>query len=162
MWNDLAAKSRTTPSAVLGMLDILNSRAWPEFDRSRLQDVVQGATELAVAEPDEADALRFLSTLAAKVANFDVGMLDDLDLSELARSLTRRSPPRALSFLRSEIDAGRDPVIPIVTGTVADLNTAARGPSRVSFREALDDCLRRRVHHKQDGRTAANDCRYCR
>src|SRR6202040_484992 len=39
MWNDLAAKSRTTPSAVLGMLDILNSRAWPEFDRSRLQDV---------------------------------------------------------------------------------------------------------------------------
>jgi hypothetical protein len=119
MWNDLAAKSRTAPSAVLGMLDILNSRAWPEFDRGRLQDVVQGAAELAVVEPDEAGALRFLSTLAAKVANFDVGMLDDLNLSGLARSVTKRSPHHALLYLRSEINAGRDPVIPIVTG-VAD------------------------------------------
>jgi hypothetical protein len=119
MWNDLAAKSRTAPSAVLGMLDILNSRAWPEFDRSQLQNVVKGAAQLAIAEADEAEALRFLSTLAAKVANFDVGILGDLNLSGLARSLTRRSPHHALRYLRSEIDAGRDPVIPIVTG-IAD------------------------------------------
>jgi hypothetical protein len=116
MWNDLAAKSRTTPSAVLGMLDILNSRAWPEFDGSRLQDVVQVAARIAVAEPDEAGALRFLSTLSVKVANFDVGMLDDLDLPGLARDLTMRSPHCALSYIRSEIEAGREPVIPIVAG----------------------------------------------
>ncbi len=116
MWNDLAAKSRTTPSAVLGMLDILNSRAWPEFDRGRLRDVVQGAARLAAAEPNEADALRFLSTLATKVANFDVGMLDSLNLPSLAQAMTKRSPVNALTYLQSEVAAGRDPVIPIVAG----------------------------------------------
>lgn len=119
MWNDLVAKSSTTPSAVLGMLDILNSRSWPDFDRSRLQNVVQGAARIAVAEPDEAGALRFLSTLSTKVGNFDVEMLGDLNLSRLAKDLTRRSPHNALSYLRAEIESGRDPVIPIVKG-IAD------------------------------------------
>ncbi len=134
MWNDLAGKSRTTPSAVLGMLDILNSRAWPDFDRGRLQEVVQGAVEIVLTEPDEGDALRFLSTLAAKVANFDVGMLDDLNLSGLARSLTRRSRHHALSYFQSEIDAGRDPMIPLVTG-IAD------GLSEEHFDDETSDFL---------------------
>jgi hypothetical protein len=116
MWNDLAAKSRTTPSAVLGMLDILNSRPWPEFDSDRLKDVVQGAARLAAAEPNEADALRFLSTLATKVANFDVGMLDSLNLPSLAQAITKRAPVNAMAYLQSEVAAGRDPVIPIVAG----------------------------------------------
>jgi putative tryptophan/tyrosine transport system substrate-binding protein len=116
MWNDLAAKSRTTPSAVLGMLDILNSRPWPEFDSDRLKDVVQGAARLAAAEPNEADALRFLSTLATKFANFDVGMLDSLNLPSLAQAITKRAPVNAMAYLQSEVAAGRDPVIPIVAG----------------------------------------------
>jgi GTPase-associated protein 1, N-terminal domain type 1 len=116
LWNDLAAKARTTPSAVLGMLDILNSRASAEFDRGRLQDVVQSAARLAATEPDECDALRFLSTLATKVANFDPTMLARLDLASLAQAVTQRSPEHALEYLHSEVALGRDPVVPIVVG----------------------------------------------
>jgi GTPase-associated protein 1, N-terminal domain type 1 len=116
LWNDLAAKATTTPSAVLGMLDILNSRPSADFDRGRLQDVVRGAARLAADDHDEIDALRFLSTLATKVANFDTTLSSTIGLPALAREVAKRSPEHALEYLRSEVTAGRDPVIPIVTG----------------------------------------------
>jgi hypothetical protein len=116
LWNDLTAKATTTPSAVLGMLDILNSRSSAEFDPVRLLDVVRGAARLSADDPDEIDALKFLSTLATKVANFDPAMLAKIDLPGLAREVTTRSPEHALQYLQSEVSAGREPVIPIVAG----------------------------------------------
>jgi hypothetical protein len=116
LWNDLTAKAATTPSAVLGMLDILNSRASTYADRGRLLDAVRGAARLAVDDSEEIDALKFLSTLATKVANFDTEMLTEIDLLTLARQVTRRSPEHALQYLQSEVAAGREPVIPIVAG----------------------------------------------
>ena len=122
LWNDLTAKATTTPSAVLGMLDILNSRSPAEFDRAPLLDVVRNAARLAVDDPQEIEALKFLSTLATKVANFDAGMLAKIDLASLARQATRRSPEHALEYLRSEVAAGREPVIPIVAGLADGLS----------------------------------------
>lgn len=116
LWNDLATKAMTTPSAVLGMLDILNSRSSAEFDRRRLQDAVRHAARLASDDPNEIEALKFLSTLATKVANFDEVMLANIDLPNLAREVTKRSPEHALEYLQSEVTASREPVIPIVAG----------------------------------------------
>lgn len=116
LWNDLSAKAATTPSAVLGMLDILNSRSSTYADWGHLLDVVRGAACLAAESPEEIDALKFLSTLAAKVANFDMELLTKIDLSNLARQVTKRSPEHALQYLQSEVAAGREPVIPIVAG----------------------------------------------
>jgi hypothetical protein len=124
LWNDLAAKATTTPSAVLGMLDILNSRSTPEFDRARLQGTVLGAARLASDDPDEIDALKFLSTLATKVANLDPAMVPQIGLPELARQVTRRSPERALEYLASELAADREPGVPIVTGLADALGEA--------------------------------------
>lgn len=116
MWNDLVAKAATAPSAVLGMLDILNTRDATGLDRERLRDVIGRAAKQAASGPDDADALAFLSTLAAKIANYDLGMLDFLDLRGLAKTTTVRSPQVALAYLRSEATAGRDPATLIVAG----------------------------------------------
>lgn len=127
LWNDLSAKATTAPSAVLGMLDILNSRPSAEFDRDRLQEAVQGAARLAADDPDETDALRFLSTLATKVANFDRGMLAEINLPNFARGVTKRSPEHALAYLQMEVAAGREPVTPIVAGIADGLGETRLG-----------------------------------
>jgi hypothetical protein len=116
LWNELAAKARSTPSAVLGMLDILNSRDSVDKKDGRLSELIGSAAQRAAAGPDEADAWRFLSALATKVTNFDADMLDSLDLRGLSRNLALRAPDRALEFLQSEFAAGREPMLPIVVG----------------------------------------------
>lgn len=116
LWNELAAKAQSTPSAVLGMLDILNSRDSVGPKDGRLSELMGSAAHRAAAGPDEADAWRFLSALATKVTNFDADMLASLDLRGLSRNLALRAPDRALEFLQSEFAAGREPMLPIVVG----------------------------------------------
>lgn len=116
LWNDLTAKATTTPSAVLGMLDILNSRGSAEFDRGLLQSAVRGAARLASDGPNEIDALKFLSTLATKVETLDPTMVPKIGIPDLAREVTRRSPEHALEYLALEVAADRDPGTPIVAG----------------------------------------------
>jgi hypothetical protein len=116
LWNELAAKAKDTPSAVLGMLDILNSRALFDSKDGRLVELVGSAARLAASGPKEAEAWRFLATLAAKVSNFDAEMLASLDLKGLSRDLASRDPELALEFLLSEFQAGREPMAPMIVG----------------------------------------------
>lgn len=47
LWNELVAKAKTTPSAVLGMLDILNSQVAFRIDEERLSVLIKDAADLA-------------------------------------------------------------------------------------------------------------------
>lgn len=108
MWRELEAKARTTPNAVLGMLDILNSQnVRPATARARLEPLVMNAIKLASNESAPDGTWRFYLTLLGK-------FLDKLPSSTLLRQLRNASahlaadhPASAISILRETDDQGR-------------------------------------------------------
>ena len=69
LWHELASRASTTPTAVLGMLDILNSRDGPGADGwPGVFDTVVGAIELAAEGFPAREAWEFLLALDGKLA----------------------------------------------------------------------------------------------
>ena len=69
LWHELSSRAATTPTAVLGMLDILNSRGGPGAEGWRaLLDTVVGAIKLAGEGLSLRESWEFLLALDGKVA----------------------------------------------------------------------------------------------
>lgn len=67
LWNELLEKADTSPTAVLGLLDIAHSEVAPKsISRRRLVSTIDHAIELSRGNSSAGDHLRFLSTLLGK------------------------------------------------------------------------------------------------
>ena len=135
-WDELASRAKTTPTAVLGMLDILNSRGglgrrgW-----DRLSPMVYAALDSATVRSSPQESWDFLFALNAKVewSTAPAALADKLERA--ARSLARGAPEEALEAVE-ELHAD-------VYGSAAVLNGVADGVAESPAFEALSECLSR-------------------
>lgn len=108
LWNELAAKAETTPTAVLGMLDILNSRREiaPELFE-RLSPIMARAAKMASEILPEWEAWRFLVTLLGKLTAQLPPKSVLRKIEQSATSLAKRNPEVAFEFLEAESQKAR-------------------------------------------------------
>lgn len=103
LWHELIGKVRTTPTAVLGLLDIANSRG---ISNSDTLEVLDGAIAIALRtaivgmSPDQ--AWEFVTAIARKIRGLD---LQDglLALHDAAERLSVSSPQGAIAFLSQPV-----------------------------------------------------------
>ena len=97
LWHELASRAATTPTAVLGMLDILNSGAapgaamWPG-----LLNKVVGAIELAAEALAPQESWEFLLALEGKLAWETAPARLAEKVEDMARGVARRDAEQAL------------------------------------------------------------------
>lgn len=106
LWRELAEKANSTPTAVLGLLDILNSqpgtarRAMPTVGHLLSDGVANAVPKMAVE-----DAWSFLNTIEGKLRNREeLAVLND-ELEREAKLLTARDPNAAVKFTMEIQDA---------------------------------------------------------
>ncbi|MDE0396155.1 MAG: hypothetical protein OYK82_15425 [Gammaproteobacteria bacterium] len=96
-WDELASRAKTTPTAVLGMLDIMNSLGGPGPEAwGRLDSVVSGALDLTAARSSPRESWNFLLALNAKVKWRTAPQKLKGRLESVARSLSRAAPEATL------------------------------------------------------------------
>lgn len=107
LWNELAAKSDSSPNAVLGMLDILSSLPASKAPTS-VGATVDRALRLAVStfEPDQ--AWTFISTLLGKYELGEPPKAIRRVLANQAEALAKRDPAAAIELLMQMDKAGRE------------------------------------------------------
>lgn len=123
LWEDLKAKSRTTPNAALGLLDIASTRSSrnPEVIRS-LEPVLVKSVRMAIAQLPTEDAWRYLKALASKLSGEPTSFGMKNAISESTETLTRASPGVAIQFAVSLIGPGIfDPLIHSVCATLESI-----------------------------------------
>ena len=109
LWNELAKKTQATPTAVLGMLDILTLRSDLALQaRAYLDPIVQHSISKASSELPEAEAWTFLAALFAKLENQHVSDRSIRKTEQSASNLASRSPKAAFDFLQLEARNERD------------------------------------------------------
>ena len=102
LWNELTSRASTTPPAVLGMLDILNSRgnlgdqAW-----ARLLPTIVSAMDLATVRLTLEESWKFLFALEAKVERRTVPKALAHKMEATARRLARGDPHEALKVMEA-------------------------------------------------------------
>ena len=151
-WDELASRAHTTPTAVLGLLDILNSRGglsprgW-----DRLSPMVDAAVDLATLGTSARESWDFLFALTAKVEweNAPVGLARKI--GDSARALARDGPEIALGALTDLQTEALDgaTVLKGVGDGVAESSTFESLPESLSRLEpdqllrlvAASDCL---------------------
>ena len=118
LWNELFEKSKTSPNAALGLLDILASQNAFAAERSVLPTLSE-AIELSRRENSAFDHLRFLLTLLGKFAGRPV----PLSLLRLIRissdSVSQQNPKEAIEFLTSADNVVR-PLPRVLCASLAD------------------------------------------
>ena len=142
LWNELLEKSESSPTAILGLLDILNSRG-----RSSSEDLlpfvplVARGVDLAKKSMSSLDALRLLVTLSGK---FPSGQppIDVLSiLREGLSDIASKDPKAAISLLQDQ-GLGKQTHAPIVTVGIGDglatLRDAAETLQLASLLQAED------------------------
>jgi hypothetical protein len=108
LWNELAAKAETTPTAVLGLVDILNSLQGSAPEQvDKLQPLLERAIWRVTRESSTQQAWRFVSTLAGKLENRIPGTNVREMINLAAESLAERDPEAALTFLGAESNEAR-------------------------------------------------------
>jgi hypothetical protein len=103
LWNELSEKAPTTPSAVLGLLDILNSQR--DNSETRFESLfpqVARALDRAIHEFPDAQAWRFLTTLVRKFPNEAAPQRISIEIEKSAKVLACRKPQTAFEFLIEE------------------------------------------------------------
>lgn len=133
LWNELAEKAPTSSSAVLGMLDIVNSQpGLASYAMRSSRPLLVSAINSAVHSMPSADAWIFLQTLAGKVRGRD-------DLEELsveagrdAEGLAAFDPDAAIEFSRRFEDGSDAFPIDIMQGLADGLGAAVE--SAIDYR----------------------------
>jgi len=109
LWSELLAKSATTPSAVLGMIDILNSRREHSQDAfKRLSPIIAKSTDIACSSLPDAETWHFLATLVGKFSEQLPPKTVFRTIKAGATNLAGRNPRAALEFLQTESQASRN------------------------------------------------------
>ncbi|MBL4603398.1 MAG: hypothetical protein JKY84_11680 [Emcibacteraceae bacterium] len=106
LWNELIEKAKTTPTAVLGLLDILNSRQnLPDNILEHLSPLIIGSIHRAPTSINELETWKFYNRLLRKFPKQpSINYLLDL-LKIEATNLAKRKPIDAVHFL---IEAEQD------------------------------------------------------
>ena len=135
-WEELASRAKKTPTAVLGMLDILNARGGPGSQGwERLLPVLATALDLATVDSSPRESWDFLFALTAKVKWDTAPAPLARNLEGAVRSLARAGPEEALGVLNGLTADVRAPA------TV--LKGLGDGVAESSAFEGLSDCLSR-------------------
>ncbi|MCA1441996.1 hypothetical protein I6F07_17595 [Ensifer sp. IC4062] len=99
LWNELAEKAPTSASAVLGMLDIINSQ--PSLASNAMRGSLpslNAAISSAVATMSSAEAWSFLQTLSGKVHGRDALDILSIQATNDAKRLATSNPEAAIEF----------------------------------------------------------------
>ncbi|MFZ6044948.1 hypothetical protein ACFW0H_02345 [Pseudomonas sp. CR3202] len=124
LWEDLKKKSRTTPNAALGLLDIASTRSArkPEVIRS-LEPILVKAARMATSELPSEDAWKYLKALVSKLSGEPITFEMKNAIAESAARLTRTSPGEAIRFTLSLLSGPMafDPVVHGVCDTLDSL-----------------------------------------
>ena len=125
MWRELEGKVRTTPNAVLGMLDILNSHSIdPAVARAHLEPAVTQAVDLATASLPPGESWRFFSNLLGKFPKKLPSSRTLRRLKHASNTLARSQPASAVTALRDLHDQGK-PIPAILAAGMGDGLSAA-------------------------------------
>jgi hypothetical protein len=117
LWNELAVKAETMPTAVLGMLDILNSQreSAPEALQRLAPEIARAADMASVALPTP-EAWRFLTTLVGKFPFRPPPRTILRRIRQSATGLANRDPQAAFEFLEAEAQAARMVSVVLLVG----------------------------------------------
>ena len=103
LWHELASRAATKPTAVLGMLDILNSRGGPRAAVWRgLLDIVMGAADLAADGLSPSESWEFLLALDGKVGWETAPARLAEKVEDAARAVACRSPEETLGAVQTQ------------------------------------------------------------
>jgi hypothetical protein len=106
LWNELLEKSKTSPNAALGLLDILASQNASASARSLLSTLSE-AVELSRRENTAFEHLRFLMTLLGKFSGRPMPLSLLRRIRTSADAVSRQDASQALEFLASADSLGR-------------------------------------------------------
>ena len=135
-WEELAARAETTPTAVLGMLDILNARGGPGSQGwGRILPMVSTALDLAAVRSSPRESWNFLVALTAKVEWNTAPAALVRELEEAIRALARAEPEEALAVM--------DSLTGDVHAPAAVLKGLGDGVAESPAFETLSECLTR-------------------
>lgn len=109
MWRELEAKAQSTPNAVLGMLDILNSHSVrPTTARERIEPLVTNAIDLARRHQPSEATWRFYVNLLGKFSDRLPSRKTIRALRTASERLATDDPGSAVSALGDLQGQGRD------------------------------------------------------
>lgn len=114
LWEDLKKKSRTTPNAALGLLDIASTRSTRKLEVIRsLEPVLVKAVRMATIELPTEDAWRYLKALVSKLSGEQITFEMRNAIAESATRLTHASTGEAIKFALSLLSGpiAFDPVV---------------------------------------------------
>ncbi|WP_426420949.1 hypothetical protein [Bradyrhizobium genosp. A] len=121
LWNELVAKAASTPSAVLGLLDILNATPGGTVQSvASLHPLLKNSIELAAEKLSTDEAWLFFSALLTKMSDKNA-IPDEIAtvLHHRAVGLARKLPGKALDFFESASYGPRD-LPPQLIGAIGD------------------------------------------
>lgn len=95
MWEELESKSKDSPSAILGMMDIANSKQLLKNMWPRLEPGILNALDISVKSQSQGSTWKFIRDLAAKL-----GKLPESDLSPIII--------KTIEVARSDVSAALD------------------------------------------------------
>jgi hypothetical protein len=118
LWNELVQKAPTSGSAILGMLDIVNSQPELRQNTARLLPVFQHSISSALALMSPKESWSFLQILCAKVQGKDLMPISDAALNKVS-ALASQDPNSAIEFTE-RFEDGPDPYTERILSQLAD------------------------------------------
>ncbi len=165
LWRELAEKASTTPSAILGLLDIVNSQPGLAHDAMRSSlPLIVGAIETAVSNSPAQESWRFLETLYGKVEGREGLERVGLEITEDAKELAALDTDAAMAFSQKFADDSETIPVGLLLGVGEGLAKAKSSgglsglPARIgSFLLANSDEFSGEVAQRiRDGRVSAD------
>ncbi|MGN7766811.1 hypothetical protein ACTJJM_04835 [Stenotrophomonas sp. 22692] len=112
LWTELLQKVDQAPHAILGLLDIVNSRRPRSVEAIHaLEPRVASSADLAVAALAPADAWRFLLALTDKLSGVPIGLSVLRRIRSAARTLATSSPDVALRSIDMLVESHARPLL---------------------------------------------------
>ncbi|MBS0250872.1 MAG: hypothetical protein JSR78_07375, partial [Proteobacteria bacterium] len=119
MWKDLAAQTSSSPFAVLGMMDILNST--PDFDpaaRDEVDKIAEKSIQKAIAALPSSELLILLSGVLHKFEHRQPSRSLVIAIREAAFATAQKAPWRSADFVTEQ--RATDGPSELLTSAIAD------------------------------------------
>jgi hypothetical protein len=120
LWNELTAKAGSSPIAVLGLLDIINSRVdFPEELYRSVRPLILSVIRNAGSILGTMEAWRFYVALLSKHKSKPIGRDLFLQVKESCTHLAEKSPDEAINFV-SSWEAVRERIPSMIFASIGD------------------------------------------
>ncbi|MGN4068061.1 hypothetical protein ACS0Y7_25930 [Burkholderia gladioli] len=142
LWEELASKVRTTPTAALGLLDIAEARGiWNSDTLEVLNGAITMAVRTAVTDMPPDQAWEFVAALARKMHRHNLHDGQSA-LHDAAVRLSIASPQGAIAFLSQPVaDEIRSNLIPAIAGGLARGTAEAVSSALLSASSDVFGCI---------------------